>query len=78
MADMPVSATDPAAHPYFPPGAVITGYVANDKDVTELMVKFGAVTGAVVGFALWLTARSRYPLRAIDRFAAAWFALCEL
>ncbi|KAJ4202891.1 hypothetical protein NW767_005648 [Fusarium falciforme] len=77
MADIPVSATGPA-HPYFPPGAVIPGYVANDKDVTELMIKFGAVTGAVVGSALWLAARSRHPLRAIDRFAAAWFALCEL
>lgn len=75
MADIPVSATGPA-HPYFPPGAVIPGYVANDKDVTELMLKFGAVTGAVVGSALWLTTRSRHPLRAIDRFAAAWFALC--
>ncbi|KAJ4254711.1 hypothetical protein NW757_005040 [Fusarium falciforme] len=75
MADIPVSATGPA-HPYFPPGAVIPGYVANDKDVTELMIKFGAVTGAVVGSALWLAARSRHPLRAIDRFAAAWFALC--
>lgn len=76
MADTPVSATDPA-HPYFPPGVVIQGYIANDMSVTELMLKFGAVTGAVVGSALWLTTRSKHPLRAIDRFAAAWFALCE-
>ncbi|KAF4974907.1 hypothetical protein FZEAL_8237 [Fusarium zealandicum] len=77
MADRITPASAPVlGHPYFPTDAVIAGYVANDKDVTELMLVFGAVTGAVIGTALWQTTLSRRPLRPVDRFAAAWFALC--
>ncbi|KAM5345457.1 hypothetical protein ACJ41O_011319 [Fusarium nematophilum] len=73
----PISDSAPApAHPYFPVDAVIPGYIANDKDVAELLVTFGAITGAVIGSAFRQTTQSKHPLRPIDRFAAAWFALC--
>ncbi|KAK7425011.1 hypothetical protein QQZ08_008407 [Neonectria magnoliae] len=65
-----------AAHPYYPLTALIPGYAPNDTPVIRLLPVFGAVLAAVIGLALWQTARSRVPLRPIDRFAAAWFAMC--
>ncbi|KAF4452679.1 emopamil-binding (phenylalkylamine Ca2+ antagonist binding) [Fusarium albosuccineum] len=77
VSDSATDSTAPGpAHPYFPADAIIPGYVANDKPVTELLVTFGAITGAVIGFALWQTTGSKRSLPSIDRFAAAWFALC--
>lgn len=67
----------PAPHPYFPPIAHIPAYVPNDTPVLQVVAIFGAVVVAVVGSALRQTARSKAPLRGIDRVAAAWFALCE-
>ncbi|KAF4969680.1 hypothetical protein FSARC_3126 [Fusarium sarcochroum] len=73
------SITDPApgiGHPYFPVDAVIPGYLPNSTGVVELIGTFAAIVGAVIGFALWQTTRSEKPVRPIDQFAAAWFALC--
>jgi cholestenol Delta-isomerase len=64
-------------HPYFPVDAVIPGYLPNNTPVAELIVTFGAIVGAVIGFSLWQTTRTAKPVRTIDKFAAAWFALCK-
>ncbi|KAF5668490.1 emopamil-binding (phenylalkylamine Ca2+ antagonist binding) [Fusarium circinatum] len=63
-------------HPYFPVDAVIPGYLPNSTPVAELIVAFGAIIGAVIGLTLWQTTRTAKPVRPIDKFAAAWFALC--
>ncbi|KAF4457630.1 putative emopamil-binding protein (phenylalkylamine Ca2+ antagonist binding protein) [Fusarium austroafricanum] len=64
------------AHPYFPVDAVIPGYTPNSTPVVELISTFGAIVGAVVGVTIWQTTRPPKPIRLIDQFAAAWFALC--
>ncbi|KAF5706167.1 emopamil-binding (phenylalkylamine Ca2+ antagonist binding) [Fusarium mundagurra] len=63
-------------HPYFPVDAVIPGYLPNSTPVTELIVTFGAIVGSVIALTLWQTTRTAKPVRPIDKFAAAWFALC--
>ncbi|KLO88371.1 putative emopamil-binding protein (phenylalkylamine Ca2+ antagonist binding protein) [Fusarium fujikuroi] len=63
-------------HPYFPVDAVIPGYLPNSRPVAELIVTFGAIVGAVIGLTLWQTTRTAKPVRPIDKFAAAWLALC--
>ncbi|KAK7403854.1 hypothetical protein QQX98_010358 [Neonectria punicea] len=79
---MAISDPAPAAtsvsepHPYYPLTALIPGYAPNDTPIIRLLPVFGAVIAAVIGMALRQTARSRVPLRRIDRFAAAWFAMC--
>ncbi|KAF5562259.1 emopamil-binding (phenylalkylamine Ca2+ antagonist binding) [Fusarium napiforme] len=62
-------------HPYFPVDAVIPGYLPNSTPVAELIVTFGAIVGSVIGLTLWQTTRTAKPVRPIDKFAAAWFAL---
>lgn len=64
-------------HPYFPVDAVIPGYLPNSTPVAELIVTFGSIVGAVIGLTLWQTTRTAKPVRPIDKFAAAWFALCR-
>jgi hypothetical protein len=64
-------------HPYFPLDAVIPGYIPNITGVTELIVTFGAIVSAVIVFSLWQTTRTQKPVRPIDRFTVAWFALCK-
>lgn len=81
MADLSSSNSGSApalAHPYFPADAVIPGFVPNQQAVTELIPMFGSILGAVIGSALRQTTRSPRPVRPIDKFASAWFALCEL
>ncbi|KAF4951823.1 hypothetical protein FGADI_7193 [Fusarium gaditjirri] len=63
-------------HPYFPVDAVIPDYLPNSTPVAELIATFGAIVGTVIGLAIWQTARTAKPVRHIDQFAAAWFALC--
>ncbi|PNY27073.1 3-beta-hydroxysteroid-Delta(8), Delta(7)-isomerase [Tolypocladium capitatum] len=70
-----MAATDP--HPYFPPAAIIPGFAPNESSLTRLLPLFGCTVAAVVAAAYCLALRSRSRLRPVDRFAAAWFALCE-
>lgn len=64
-------------HPYYPPAVPITNYVPNDTHLFRLLPFFGGVVGAFVALAYRQAARSRLPLRSIDRFAVAWYALCR-
>ncbi|KAH7160003.1 Emopamil binding protein-domain-containing protein [Dactylonectria estremocensis] len=63
-------------HPYYPLNMQIPGFVPNDTSVVRLLPVFGGVIAAVVGSVLVQTAKSKVPLRRVDHFAAAWFALC--
>ncbi|POR39374.1 3-beta-hydroxysteroid-Delta(8), Delta(7)-isomerase [Tolypocladium paradoxum] len=65
-----------APHPYFPPSALIPGFVPNESSVARLLPVFGCAVAAVAAAAYCLALRSRSRLRPMDRFAAAWFALC--
>ncbi|KAI5459945.1 PrpF protein-domain-containing protein [Mariannaea sp. PMI_226] len=66
------------AHPYYPLNVHIPGYVPNETPVIQLLPVFGIMIGSVIGLALRQTSRARVSLRPIDRFAAAWFAMCNV
>ncbi|KAF7542583.1 hypothetical protein G7Z17_g11455 [Cylindrodendrum hubeiense] len=63
-------------HPYYPLNVQIPGYAPNETSVIQLLPVFGGIIAAVVGSVLLQAAKSRSPLRPIDHFAAAWFAMC--
>lgn len=69
--------SDPPNHSYYPLGLHLPTFVPNSTPVTRLLPAFGLVVGCVVGTAWTLATRSRFAPRHIDRFAAAWFALCK-
>lgn len=62
-------------HPYYPLNAPIPFYSPNETPLTHILAAFAAITGAVVLTVYSLACRST--TRPIDRFAAAWFALCK-
>ncbi|KAM3554127.1 hypothetical protein MY1884_006308 [Beauveria asiatica] len=64
-----------ASHPYYPLDATLVGYEPNAVALPTVLALFGSLAGAVVIVAY--AAAARQPdLRPLDRFAAAWFALC--
>lgn len=68
-------------HPYYPLGVSIPDYRPNDLPLSRSLPIFGALLGSVVVPAYLLAGSgsgSRRRVRPIDRFAASWFALCEL
>ncbi|GAO14081.1 uncharacterized protein UV8b_06482 [Ustilaginoidea virens] len=67
---------DPPSHPYYPLTTPIPSYVANESSVLRLLTTFGLMVCVVVGLAYWPTRRSQLQLRALDKFAVMWFALC--
>ncbi|KAH8125108.1 cholestenol Delta-isomerase [Trichoderma asperellum] len=65
------------AHPYYPLGVPISNYIPNDRPLIQSLPAFGALIGAVIVSAFFLTGSgTRRHVRPIDRFAASWFALC--
>lgn len=66
------------AHPYYPLGVPISNYIPNDRPLIQSLPAFGALIGAVIVSAFFLTGSgTRRHVRPIDRFAATWFALCK-
>lgn len=72
------SASEPGlAHPYHPLNVQIPGYAPNETTVIQLLPVFGGIIAVVIGSVLLQTAKTGFPLRRIDHFAAAWFAMCK-
>ncbi|KAG5994743.1 hypothetical protein E4U43_003176 [Claviceps pusilla] len=67
---------DHPSHPYYPPTASIPTYHPNASSLSRVLITFASMVGLVAGLAYWQTTRSRHPLRALDKSAAVWFALC--
>ena len=64
-------------HPFYPLGVEIVNYLANDKDVLQLLTTF-AIGCAVILSITWLAASRIAPqLRATDKFAVLWFTLSK-
>ncbi|KAK3191760.1 hypothetical protein K4F52_002184 [Lecanicillium sp. MT-2017a] len=63
-------------HPYYPLEAAIPHYSPNETPLATILPVFGGIAGAVVLSSYAIACRST--TRPIDRFAAAWFALCGL
>ncbi|OAA37121.1 Emopamil-binding protein [Beauveria brongniartii RCEF 3172] len=64
-----------ASHPYYPLDATLAGYEPNAVALPTVLALFGSLAGAVVIVA-YVAAARQPDLRSLDRFAAAWFALC--
>ncbi|KAL7947302.1 Emopamil-binding protein [Trichoderma barbatum] len=67
------------SHPYYPLGVSIPDYRPNDLPLSRSLPVFGTVIGVVVVSAYVLAGSgpgSRHRVRAVDRFAASWFAMC--
>ena len=62
-------------HPYYPPEAVIANYAPNEAPTPQVIITYGVINMALVLVAYHLAGANT---RFIDRFAASWFALCEL
>ncbi|KAK7217095.1 hypothetical protein V2G26_005098 [Clonostachys chloroleuca] len=64
----------PQHHPYFPPAVVIPHYIPSTTPLLEILAPFAALAALAIIPAV-VFAR-RHTSRAIDQFAAGWFALC--
>jgi cholestenol delta-isomerase len=64
-----------AAHPYYPPDAVIPGYRANTWPAAALAGVFAAASAAVVATTLLVVGRARPALSRADRATVVWFVL---
>lgn len=73
--EMGGEAAGPLQHPYYPPTVTIPFYTPNTASVAQLIASFGAIAGVIVVAAYW--AAGGKGSRFADRFAAAWFGLCE-
>ncbi|PYH99926.1 EBDP4, emopamil-binding protein [Aspergillus ellipticus CBS 707.79] len=64
------------AHPYYPPGIEITGYVANTYDAWTLIAIF--VVGCVIIFSITTVAvlKARPQIPRGDLYTILWFVLC--
>lgn len=66
----------PQHHPYFPPAVVIPHYIPSTTPLLEILAPFAALAALAIIPAV-VFAR-RHTSRAIDQFAAGWFALCKI
>lgn len=64
-------------HPFYPLGIEIVNYLANDKDVLQLLTAF-AIGCTVILSTAWLVAfKFGGQLRTTDKFAVLWFTLSK-
>lgn len=64
-------------HPFYPLGVEIVNYLANEKDVVQLLVSFAIGCTVILG-ATWLGASAISPqLKRTDKLAVLWFTLCK-
>lgn len=63
-------------HPYYPVGAKIVGYSANETPILTLLAFAAAGSTALLGTTWGLTRISRPSLSRGDTFAIFWFVLC--
>jgi hypothetical protein len=66
----------PHYHPYFPPAVVIPHYIPSTTPLLEILAPFAGLAALAIIPAV-VFAR-RHTSRAIDQFAAGWFALCKI
>lgn len=63
------------SHNYYPPSIQLPDYVANESSVLSLILQFGILWAAVVGFSFTLICRLRPSLSLSDRVAFTWMCL---
>lgn len=74
---VPVVAENLTVHPFYPLGVEIVNYLANDKDVIQLLSTFAALVGSIL-FIAWAGATRLAPhLKASDQLAVLWFVLSK-
>ncbi|KAJ5881955.1 uncharacterized protein N7529_000627 [Penicillium soppii] len=63
------------SHNYYPTSIQLPDYVANESSVLSLILQFGILWAAVVGFSFTLICRMRPSLSLSDRVAFTWMCL---
>ncbi|KAF3766738.1 hypothetical protein M406DRAFT_29095, partial [Cryphonectria parasitica EP155] len=63
-------------HPYYPPGVVIQGYVANTLSTPAILMYFCSLCAAALSPAFFLINRRRSGLPSSELATALWFVLC--
>ena len=64
-------------HPYWPVGAVVRGYQANETPIWLLLAAFVAMLAIVISTGLFLARRANPKLSRTDTALLGWFILCE-
>lgn len=67
----------PNPHPFYPLGANIPGYIANEWSVPALLGIFFAGCAVELGITLALVNRFKPTLRNGDKAALLWFVVCK-
>ena len=64
-------------HPFYPPGAIIPSYAANDKETFELLTIFAAGCVVLLVTTWFVMGKMAQDLRFWDKMAILWFMLSE-
>lgn len=64
-------------HPFYPLGVEVVNYLANEKDVIQLLAMFASICAVILGIT-WLGASKISPqLKKTDKLIVLWFTLCK-
>ncbi|RVX70886.1 hypothetical protein B0A52_06043 [Exophiala mesophila] len=65
-------------HPFYPLGVEIVNYLANEKDVIQLLTSFASLVGSILLVAWYGATKFAPHLKASDQLAVLWFVLCGM
>lgn len=74
---VPVATLNDTIHPFYPLGVEIVNYLANEKDVIQLLTSFAALVGSILFIAGFGATRFAPHLKISDQLAILWFVLCK-
>lgn len=74
---MGVSDLPNPAHPFYPVETLLTGFIANDKGVLELLLTFAVGCVVIVGSAHALARRYNPNMTTLDKCALGWFVMSK-
>lgn len=77
MEKISLNPTNAAVHPFYPLGANIVGYIANDWSVPTLLGVFFGGWVVILGVVLALVRRFNPSLSGQEKSALLWFVLSE-
>lgn len=74
---LPVATLNHTVHPFYPVGVEIVNYLANEKDVIQLLTSFASLVGSILLIAGFGATRFAPHLKISDQLAVLWFVLCK-
>lgn len=73
---VPIPAPKPL-HPFYPLGVEVVNYLANDKDVLQLLTSFAIGCAGILSLAWFAASKCAPQLRAVDKLVVLWFTLSK-